>query len=66
MPVRVLEFRLGRPEILDDLLHEFGLDTDASASVRDGVLVVQTSDTASAAWSVRATVRSFDESAVEL
>lgn len=68
----LLEFRLGDPASLDDLLHELNLHEGVDARVKDGqpaaapVVLVATDDRSEVVWAVRSTVTLFDPEAIEL
>lgn len=70
LPRMTLEFRLSGPLVQQNLLHEFSLHQDVTASIDeiDGapVIRVETSSVAGALWDVRATVGMFDDHAVEI
>lgn len=70
LPRTTLEFRLSGPSVQQDLLHEFSLHHDVTASVEDvdgvPVIRVETSSVAGAVWDVRATIGMFDDAAVEI
>lgn len=70
LPRTTLEFRLSGPLVQQNLLREFSLhqDVTASADEIDGVAVirVETCTVAAAMWDVRATVGMFDDHAIEI
>ena len=70
MPRKTLAFRLSGPLVQQNLLHEFSLHHDVTASAEqiDGapVIRVETSDADGAVWDVRATVGMFDDQASEI
>lgn len=70
LPRTTLEFRLSGPLVQQNLIHEFSLHHDVTATAHqvDGVPVirVETSDAGGAAWDVRATVGMFDDDAIEI
>jgi hypothetical protein len=65
-----LTFRLSGHHILRDLLHEFALHRDVTASSIESdhlpTIVVETVDAPAALWDVRATVGMFDDHAQEI
>ena len=65
-----LVFRLSGPQAQQDLLREFSLHHDVAAVADrvDGspVVRVETTDSASAVWDVRATIGMYDDAATEL
>lgn len=70
LPRTTLVFTLSGTQVQQDLLHEFSLhdgvsvfadDIEGSAAIR-----VETTDSASAVWDVRATIGMFDDGATEL
>lgn len=65
-----LTFRLSGHHILRDLLHEFALHRDVTASSiesdHEPTIVVETRDAPAALWDVRATVGMFDDQAREV
>lgn len=65
-----LTFRLSGHDVQRDLIHEFALHHGVNAAVgdSDGVstIEVETVDTPTALWDVRATVSSFDDDAEEV
>lgn len=70
MPRTILVFRLSGPLAQQNLLHEFSLHHDVTASADElggvPVIRVETSDADGAVWDVRATVGMFDDEAFEI
>ncbi|MET0932028.1 MAG: hypothetical protein ABWX74_21105 [Aeromicrobium sp.] len=70
MPRITLAFTLSGPQVQQDLVHEFSLHVDVTATVAGGedscVLLVETSDAPNALWEVRATIGMFDDRAIEM
>lgn len=70
MPRITLVFALSDPRAQIDLLHEFNLHDGVSAAVEDidgaPAIRVETHDSTSTVWDVRATVGMFDDGAREL
>jgi hypothetical protein len=65
-----LTFRLSGPDVQRDLIHEFALHPQVTASAVDSdgapTIMVETLDAPTALWDVRATVGMFDDHAKEV
>lgn len=70
MPRTILVFRLSGPLAQQNLLQEFSLHHDVSASADEvggsPAIRVETSDVGGAVWDIRATVGMFDDEAFEI